>query len=408
MRRRDFVQLCGCAALAAVVPGLSISVAAEDAGGPARIDPFAWKRSVILIELRGGNDGLNTIIPYADRAYRRLRPKLAIPAEQVLKVDEQLGLHPALKALLPAFKDGDGGAILGLGYDKPNRSHFRGIDIWNTGSKADELLGDGWMARVLRSVTAAAPADRLADGIVLGFDKTMAYGGFGPLFGDGIRTIIMNSPQEFIDRAKAVRAPAGTATNPAMGRILAVEDAIQASAERMAALVAQAPPMTTAFPKSALGGGLETVAKLIAAGAVAPVFKLAIDGFDTHADQLGRHAALLADLGDSLGAFRAAMQGAGTWDRCLVATYSEFGRRAGENGSSGTDHGTAAPHLVLGGKVKGGWHGAYPSLAKLEDDDLVATTDFRQLYVAIARQWWGFSGEFLSAKNLKPLDLLKT
>ncbi|MBA2479681.1 MAG: DUF1501 domain-containing protein [Planctomycetes bacterium] len=407
MRRRTFVQLCGYTALAALVPSLhAFGAEAEPVAAP-RVDPFAWKRSVILIELRGGNDGMNTVIPYADRAYRRLRPTLAIPADQVLKIDARLGLHPALKALIPAFKDGDAAGILGLGYPHPNRSHFRGIDIWNTGSNAEELLGDGWMARILRTVTATAPQDRLADGIVLGFDKTMAYGGFGPLLGDGLQTIIMNSPQEFIDRARTVRAQAGSAANPAMQRILAVEEAIQISAERMAKLVAETPPLRTPFPRSALGGGLATVARLIAAGAVAPVFKLAIDGFDTHANQLGGHAALLADLGDSVAAFRSAMQAAGTWDRCLVATYSEFGRRAGENGSGGTDHGTAAPHFLLGGKVAGGWHGAYPSLAKLEDDDLAFTTDFRQLYLAIARQWWGYGGEFLSAKGLKPLDLIR-
>ncbi len=407
MRRRAFIQLCGATALGAMIPGFDLSAAEGDTTPAPRPDGFAWKKTVVLLELRGGNDGLNTVIPYADRAYRRLRPKLAIPADQVLKLDAQLGFHPALKALMPAWKDGDCAAVLGLGYEHPNRSHFRGIDIWNTGSKSEELLGDGWLARVLRASLPGAPADRLADGIVLGFDKTMAYGGFGPLLGDGLRTIIMNAPQDYIQRARAMGAQPGTAANPALGRILDVEHTIADSAEAMQGLIDHAPPLKTVFPKSSLGSGLETVARLIAAGAVVPVFKLAIDGFDTHADQLGRHAALLTDVGDSLAAFRAALQATGSWDRCVVATYSEFGRRAAENGSNGTDHGTAAPHLVLGGKVKGGAHGAYPSLAKLEDDDLAFTTDFRQLYLSLVQEWWGYGGDFLTVKGLKPLGLIK-
>ncbi len=400
MQRRDFLRLCGYSSLAMMFPGVAF------AGDPPKTVSIDWKRSVVLIELRGGNDGLNTVVPYADPAYAKARPAVAIPAGDVLKLDKQFGLNPVMGAMLPAWKDGDLAIVHAVGYDHPNRSHFRGIDIWNSGSKADEMQGDGWAARVM-SKAQGVPDDLLAHSIILGYDKTTAYGGFGPLYGDALRNIIMNGPDGFIREARAMKKAESQTKNPALQQVLKVQADINASGERMAELVAKAPALKGKFPKGQLGDFLQTTAKLIIAGAVVPMYKLTIDGFDTHSNQRERQDKLLTEVSEGLGALREALMAGGAWDRTLVGTYSEFGRRVSENGSKGTDHGTAAPHFLTGGKVKGGFIGAPPSLTELNDGDLVHTNDFRSLYMTMAQEWWGYSDYFLSQKGVKALGCIK-
>lgn len=406
LRRRDLLAIAlGSLAFGALPRRL---LGAEAAPGPARPAPtIDWRRSLVLIELRGGNDGLNTVIPFADPGYARARPTIAIPPARVLRLDRELGLHPALAPLLPAWKERELGVVLGLGYPQPNRSHFRGIDIWNSGSAATELAADGWVARLLHGVTTRGLADLLADAVVFGYGATVAHGGFGPLGGQDLRTLVMDSPAEYIARAKGVKPPSGGAGDgSALDHVLGIQRDIAGTVERLGAIEREAPRFATVFPSTGLGRRLGMAAKLIAAEAGVPVWKLTIDGFDTHAGQARRHEELLGELAGALAAFREALIEAKQWDRVAVMTYSEFGRRVEENGSGGTDHGTAAPHLVLGGKVAGGWHGRQPELKRLDDGDLVHTTDFRSLYRAVAQDWWGYRGEFLSDRTIRPLDRL--
>jgi len=346
------------------------------------------------------------VIPYADDAYQRLRPAIRIPQNQLLALDDAFAFHPGMAALQGAWQAGDLGIAHGVGYDHPNRSHFRGIDIWNTASRADETLSDGWVARILAKVP-EPPPQRLADGIILGFGSTVAYGGFGPLVGQTLRTIIMDSPQQYIREAAALHAVAGSSTNPALAHILQVERDISQSGTRMAALVAATPPPAVPFPATPFGTSLKHTAQLIAAGALVPFYKITLDGFDTHANQRERQDRLLTELADGLAAFRAALIAAKAWHRTLLMTYSEFGRRVAENGSGGTDHGTAAAHLLLGGLVKGGHLSAPPSLRHLDDGDLIATTDFKTLYATCASEWWGWQDAFVSDGLLPGLGCIK-
>ena len=403
LRRRDLLTLALGSLVATALP--SWAFAADAAPGPlVPVPTIDWRRCLVLIELRGGNDGLNTVIPFANPAYARARPTIAIGPERVLRLDRELGLHPALAPLLPAWKERELGIVLGVGYPQPNRSHFRGIDIWNSGSAANELAADGWLARLLHGVATRADADLLADAVILGYGTTIAHGGFGPLAGRDLRTVVMDSPAEYIARAKGVAPPAVAAkAGSALDLVLGVQRDIASTVERLSA-VEQAPPrFTTEFPMTTLGRQLGMTAKLIAADAGVPVWKLTLDGFDTHADQPRRHEELLGELAGALAAFRSALTEAKRWDGVAVMTYSEFGRRVEENASKGTDHGTAAPHLLLGGKVAGGWHGKQPDLKRLDDGDLVHIIDFRAVYRAIAQDWLGFRGEFLSDKAVKPL-----
>src|ERR1043165_1717641 len=169
----------------------------KDAGKDDGVASLNYDRTLVLIELRGGNDGLNTVVPFADPDYYKLRKSIGIKEGEVAKLDARFGLHPALKPLEGAWKDGDLAIVHGLGYPNPNRSHFRGIDIWNGGTKHDDLSRDGWLGRIVAQARSGAPSDCLADGIMLGYADSVAYGGAGPMFANGLRTITMDAPDDF-------------------------------------------------------------------------------------------------------------------------------------------------------------------------------------------------------------------
>lgn len=372
MRRRDFL-LAGSAAFALLSPR---------ALAEARAAGWRAERTLVLVELAGGNDGLNTVVPYADPAYRRLRPGIAIKREAVVQLDEKLGLHLSLAPLGDAWKAGELAIVQGVGYENPNRSHFRSIDIWDTASGSNRFLDEGWVARVIGA--SRRRAERLADAVVLG-------GGTGPVAGSNLRAVSMPDPQRFLRQAQGMKAADAHSANPALAHLVKVQHEIQDTAKELRRVLARAPEVRGAFPAGPFGQQLRVAARLIAAKAVVPVVKLALAGFDTHANQPGPHANLLRQVGEGLAAFRSALADAGRWDDVLVMTYSEFGRRAAENGSNGTDHGTAAPHFVLGAKVKGGFFGPAPDLAHLVDGDLKHVIDYRSLYATAAQTWWGFT-----------------
>jgi uncharacterized protein (DUF1501 family) len=363
--------------------------------------PFAGAaeppRVLVLVELNGGNDGLNTVIPYADPAYARARARLAVPRDQVLQLDERLGLHPALAPLLPVWQAGDLGIALGVGYPRPNRSHFRSIEIWNSASEAEESLQDGWLHRVLTD--AGTPPGFAAQGIVLG-------GPEGPLAGSALSPVVLRDPRQLHEAAELPGASAAGAANPALAHILATRARMQGAAREIERRLRAGPALTTAFPKGELGRQLRQAALLIAAGVEASVFKLHHSGYDTHARQAARHAALLAELAEGLAAFRLALLEAGAWRRTLVATYAEFGRRVAENASGGSDHGSAAAHVLLGGRLRGGLIGEQPPLDDLEAGDLRHRLDFRRLYASLAGDWLGLPPAPASLGRHQPLALL--
>lgn len=374
--RRRFLQ--GAASITSTLPLIGLRAGDVDAG-----DTRIGDRAVVLVELNGGNDGLNTVVPYSDPAYYRLRPALAVARESVLQLTETLGLHPALKPLFPVWQAGELAVALGVGYQPPNRSHFRSIEIWNAGTDSDSLQ-DGWVARAFENAGSSLERQRsslVADGIVLG-------GSGAVLSGKHMRSVVLRDPtQRFSARAPQSK-PTATDTNPALDHILKVREELHDTASQIRAGLATSQDLGVDFPETPLGFQLAGAARIIAAGLAVPTFKVVHSGFDTHAGQRRQHARLLRELAEGLAAFRSAMQKSGAWDRVLVMTYAEFGRRVVENGSSGTDHGTAAPHFLLGGRVNGGLYGMQPSLADLDNGDLKPTLDFRCLYATVTRDWW--------------------
>ena len=357
----------------------------------------ALPRVLVLVELNGGNDGLNSVIPYADAAYRRARPALAVPRDRVLQLDERLGLHPALAPLLPAWEARELTIALGIGYERPNRSHFRSIEIWNSGSTAEEALQEGWLHRVIAE--AGQPRGFAAQGIVLG-------GPEGPLAGAALAPVVMRDPRQLQEAALLPGSDSGPVANPALAHILATRARMRSTAAEIERQLRAAPDFTTRFPKGDFGRQLAQAAALIAAGAAVSVVKLQHSGYDTHAQQDGRHAALLGALAEGLAAFRQALLEAGAWQRTLVATYAEFGRRVAENASGGSDHGAAAPHFLLGGRLRGGFLGDQPPLDDLEGGDLRYRLDLRRLYASLAGEWLGLPPAPDSLGRHPPLPLL--
>lgn len=397
MKRRDFFSLSssmtGAALLAAHAPGWA-------QGASARASSVA-DRVLVLIELKGGNDGLNTVVPYTDSRYYELRNTIAVKAAEVLRLDDKTGLHPALGPLLPLWEAGELGIVQSVGYPQPNLSHFRSIEIWETASKSPEYLNTGWTARAM-AAGLSARNHFTAEGVSIG------DGDFGVLA--GARAISLNNAEAFVAQSVFAHG-AGTAAargNPTLRYLLQVEDDINRAAE---GLRAGRFSFATPFPAGAFGSSIHAAAQVVASqrgrGGV-PVITLTLGSFDTHQGQAGTHAHLLRQLGEGMAALKASLTELGTWDRTLVMTFSEFGRRARQNSSNGTDHGTAAPHFVAGGAVRGGLYGTAPDLLRLEGgQNIVFSTDFRQIYATVARDWWGVDPQSVVRGTFDGLGFLR-
>lgn len=403
MNRRGFLALAGMAATAGVPlwqpDARAAALAAAQSGA-------GYGNVLILVELKGGNDGLNTVVPYADPLYYTLRRNIGIRRDRVLQLDERAGLHPALAPLLPLWRDRQLAIVQGIGYPQPNLSHFRSIEIWDTASRSDQYLRDGWLTRTFAQTP--VPANFAAAGVVLGSAE------MGPL-SNGARAIaLVNSAQSM--RASRLAEPVAVrGENPACARIVDVGNDIAEAVDRLRSRGGMR-AFTTAFPSGAFGASVKTAMQVLAAcetpgmtprNGVA-VLRLTLNGFDTHQNQPARQAALLEQLAEGMSAMRAALIELGRWNETLVMTYAEFGRGARENPRNGTDHGTAAPHFLMGGRVAGGLYGEPPALGRLDGNgNLPVPVDFRQLYATVLGPWWGLDPAHVLQQRFEPLPLLR-
>ena len=375
---------------------LAAAALAPLAGSPAFAAALAQpaRKLLILVELRGGNDGLNTVIPFDDPRYAALRPRIAIAREQVVQLTPTTGLHPSLEKLKAIWDSKELAVVQGVGYPQPNLSHFRSIEIWDTASKSDEYLDAGWLARAF--ARHPSPAGFAADGVVVG------AGAMGPLAGGSARCIALTDPAQFLRNARLARGE-GESKNAALAHILRVERDVRASAEKITA----GKRFETGFPAGFFGNAVNTAAQLAANESGVAVVRLSLGSFDTHANQLGTHANLLRQLAEGLTALRAALVETGRWNDTVIATYAEFGRRPRENQSGGTDHGTASAHLVMGGAVKGGLHGAAPALDRLDGEgNLAHAVDFRGYYATFLERWWGVDSKAILGGRFETLPIL--
>lgn len=387
MDRRHF--LLGAGALSAVLAGRAAT--AQQAAKPRRV--------LLLIELKGGNDGLNTVIPYADPLYRSYRASIGIAREHTVQLDERVGLHNKLEPLLESWNAKDLAILQGVGYPNPNRSHFRSIEIWDTASASSQTLSEGWVARAFEGTN--LPKGAGVDGIVVDTNSL-------PMMGPNLRTIVMQDAENFLRQAQAMKEKGGMADggNPALRHLLAVRQEVNAAAAGLRDKLHDGPRPAFAYAEdNGLGRQLDLATRLLMARVPVVAIKVALGGFDTHANQAPVHERLLGLLAGGLATLRKNLIAANLWNDVVVMTYSEFGRRAKQNASGGTDHGAAGPQFVMGGTVKGGLHGVYPSLADLQDGDLRHTVDFRSVYATVAKGCWGLQRDF-GARNAQPLGFL--
>ncbi len=389
MDRRRFLG----SSLALAIPGLAGTGPARTAFGAS--SPTApYRNLLVLIELKGGNDGLNTLVPFEDPAYYALRPKLAIARDEVVQLSLRAGLHPALAPLLPVWKNGELAILQGVGYPEPNLSHFRSIEIWDTASASDLYLQDGWLTRTF----AATPPPRAfaADGVIIGSND------LGPLAGSGTRAVALASTDQFLRRAR-LASPAGAAHNKAFEHILKVEADIVQAATHLDGRHA----FKTEFPPGAFGSAIHTACQVLANPGGVAVARVTLGGFDTHSGQPATHARLLGELARGIVALRSALTEIGRWDDTLVLTYAEFGRRPRENLSNGTDHGTASVHFAAGGRVAGGFHGEQPRLDRLAGDGNAGyALDFRNVYATVLERWWGVPSEPIVGGRFAPVPFV--
>jgi uncharacterized protein (DUF1501 family) len=388
MDRRRFLKLAAAAPIAGCMSANLVFGAA-----PTGAD---YRRLLILIELKGGNDGLNTLVPFADPAYYALRPKLAIARDSVIQLSDAAGLHPALEPLLPLWRKRELAVLQGVGYPQPNLSHFRSIEIWDTASGSDQYLQDGWLTRTF--ALAPTPADFAADGVIIGSAD------LGPLSGGGTRAIALTNTEQFLRQARFAAAE-GQARNKALQHILKVEADIVQAAARLKADYA----FKTLFPDGAFGSAIRTVSQVVANRPGVAVARVTQNGYDTHSGQAATQARLLGELAEGVIALKSALDELDRWDDTLVLTYAEFGRRPKENLSSGTDHGTASAHFALGGRVAGGLYGEQPSLARLSGDGNTGfSVDFRSVYATALERWWNVPSAGPLGGRYSPLPILKT
>lgn len=385
MDRRDF--LLGAGALAVT---LASRAALADPAGPPRV--------LLLVELKGGNDGMNTLVPYADAKYRELRPSIGVPRDKVIQLDERVGLNHKLEPLMESWKARDFAIVQGVGYPYPNRSHFRSIEIWDTASASNQALSEGWVAQAFKGSTLGKGAG--VDSIVI---DTNAL----PVTGPELRTIVMQDAENFLRAAQGMKDTAGLPDggNPALRHLLGVRHEINAAAAGLRERLHDGPAPAYAYEDPGFGRQLDLATRIVMAGVPVVAIKVALGGFDTHANQVPTQERLLGVLAAELAVLRRNLIASDLWKNVTVLTYSEFGRRARQNASGGTDHGTAAPHFVMGGRVKGGLHAAYPSLADLPDGDMRHSVDFRTVFSTLAQASWGVRNAF-GVRQPQRLDLL--
>src|SRR5262245_29601909 len=389
-RRKFLATLTGGSAVISLggqVPAfLAQAAAAETAGGKDTI--------LVVVQLTGGNDGLNTVVPYNHDAYRKARPKLAIAAGDVLKIDDALGLHPSATGLSELLQAGKLAIVQGVGYPDPNRSHFESMDVWHTcHRKGGNPRTTGWLGRFLDAAQRSTAVD--ASAIHIGFEKQPLA-----LAAEKVRVPSFASPESFRlqdggspqlrDAIHSLTRRDQEQPDPLLGFLQSSTTSALATSDRLAeALRDYQTPV--AYPTSALATRLKTVAQLIDADLKTRIYYVELDGFDTHSQQAAAHGALLQQLGGAVRAFVEDVAHHGHGDRTLVMSFSEFGRRVAENASEGTDHGAAAPMFLAGSRVQVGLVGKHPSLDDLDDGDLKFHTDFRQVYATLLEQWLGWS-----------------
>jgi uncharacterized protein (DUF1501 family) len=429
--RRAFLQNgLGLLAAATTVPAfLDRTVWAMDkplAGSRVQKPSGKDGKILVVVQMSGGNDGLNTVIPFGDDAYYRNRPSLGVGKKEAIKLTDHIGLHPNLTPLKKLYDNGQLSVIQGVGYPNPNRSHFRSMDIWQTADPQDELATAGWIGKYFDN---ACPGCDPHVGMAIGESVPLA------MKGDRVTPLTFEKPDSYrykgsdtrnylalnkgdLDPAMADDPAHQPIARPQKKKIEVVTaDAqldflrrtamdAQVSSDRLLKISREFQPAGR-YPNGSFGDGLRTVAAMIGGGLDTRVYYVTLGGFDTHAGERGRHDNLMKEFAEGVDAFWTDMLKQENDDRVLMMTFSEFGRRVAQNASGGTDHGTAAPMFVMGPALKSGLIGKHPSLTDLDQGDLKHGIDFRSVYATVLQNWLETPSKPILGQQFKTMQLLK-
>jgi uncharacterized protein (DUF1501 family) len=420
MKRKEFLQQLGVLSggVAMGVQGMPMRAYAYN---PFRINMEGTNGKIlVLVQMAGGNDGLNTVIPYENNVYFEKRPTIAIKKDKALRLTDQMGLNPGMTAMKELYDNGKMTVVQNVGYDRPNRSHFRSTDIWLSGSDATEVLDEGWVGRYLTKLNPGFPVQSPTQpmAIQLGSVESMLIqtdlGSTGVVFSD---------VNNFYNLVRGSSADTDQIPNTVAGDELKFMTQIAAQSIKYSDIIkkkADAGKRLISYPNTGLGTQLSIVSQLISGGLETPVYLTTIGGFDTHANQVqtantgtGSHANLLKTVSDAVASFQRDMEKQGLADKVVVMTFSEFGRRLNQNGTTGTDHGTAAPLFVIGNGVRGGMLGKNPNLYDLDSSgDIKHQYDFRQIYTSVLQDHLGVEkgaiNGIMNGKEFATLPIFKT
>ena len=377
-KRKQFIQLGSLATASLMVP--KFLKAFEQ---PASVMP--GNKVVVVLQLSGGNDGLNTVIPYRNDLYYKARPRLGILREKALHLTDETGLHPALTAFKELYDDGSLSILNNVGYPNPDRSHFRSMDIWHTASQSNEYWTQGWVGRYLDAQCKGC--DKPTQAIELDDVLSLA------LKGENIKGIAVKDPRRLY----------GTANEKFFREVLknhtdeAGEQPVDYLYKTMAETLSSADyifqqsrlhPSNADYPKTELGNSLKTIASLIYSEINTKVYYVSLGSFDTHINQEGQQQRLFTEMNEAVKAFVKDLKEQHRFDDVLLFTFSEFGRRVEQNASGGTDHGTANNmFLISGGLKQKGVLNPMPDLANLNEGDLKYNVDFKNVYATILNRW---------------------
>jgi uncharacterized protein (DUF1501 family) len=402
-RRKFILQSSSLVSLSPLVPTM-LWRAAQAA------TPQADAKVLVVIQLDGGNDGLNTVVPYGDDAYAKARVKLRLETGELQKLDDHVGLHPRMRSAKSLFDDGRLAIVQGVGYPNPDKSHFRSMRIWQTASMDDAAHNSyGWLGQALDR--SAGDSSGEAAAIYVGEEQTPVA-----LWGRrSAATALSRLDDLTLTRPHLSETRGASYGEPHLREADAVQQFVTrqvlsayAAAEQFRRQeLATKETRPSKYPDNALAGRLELISRLLKSGSRARVFYTAQGGYDTHASQLQTQANLLGELSSALKAFLDDLKEAKLDDRVLVLAFSEFGRRVEENDSQGTDHGTAGPVLLAGPAVKPGLHGKTPSLSDLSGGDLKSSIDFREVYATVLDKWLDLRAPD-SLNSFKELSLLRS
>lgn len=384
MNRRTLLKMMATACLPTALAPLQTALAAKAINSGRRL---------VLVELSGANDGLNTLVPIRNDHYYRLRPSIGLDKNSVIGLQADLGIHKALEPMMNSWDRGEVAWVQGLGYPQPNRSHFKSIALWESGGDGHRSGAHGWMTHDIEHKLGRNIVD--AHGISLRGDLNLFRSKSG-------RWMSLESTQQ-VNAADTVLPESGKRYNTALDIVAGKMHELHHTMGSLEAKLSKTAAVK-AVANNDLGNQLAHVVRLIRSGVDTPVYRVQLGGFDTHTYQLDRHARLLNQLAKAIAGLRKQLVRDNEWQNTLVMTYSEFGRRAAENSAGGTDHGSAAPHLLAGGAVNGGLYGSEPNLGKLVDGDPTFTMDYRALYDRVLADWFGVNDNAFNSHRRESLQ----